>query len=451
MSDLKKRTFSRREMLRLSALGAGGVVLAACAPQTGDGSSASSAETMDSPAAEPEGEVIFWGHDQHPLDLAGEGFEAATGVKWVSPHPADRGAKLQAALAANADCPDVFWMEASQINDLSCVGALLDITEHLNEEKDQYHPLKLAEATQPKDGKFYGWPGDISVSGWYYRADLMEELGYGDIDFDNWTWSDFFDMSADIAEQGKYTFVFPGKAWTALYMYALHQVGGSVTDESGLEITVNDEKGLQAMEIVKGLSDSGGGLDVDWWSPAYWAALQDGTIVGDFAAAWAKGFWEAQIETAEQGAGKWRLGQFPGGQNIEFRTGIWGGATLVSLNCSSNKENAIAYMKYALGSEEGANLVGGWGIVPAYRPYLESEDFTAGRSPIFGDWAFNEFWASQEQELSTKFYRRAGFDPINTAIGEKMPSIMDGEVSIEQGMNEIAELAAPDVERVACT
>jgi len=460
MANNNKRTLSRREMLRLTALGAGGLILSACAPQAGTQPAESEAETgaaaevvSSGPTIEePKGELIFWGHDQHPIDFAAEGFvKQFPEVEWISPHPADRDVKLQASLAAQSDCPDLYWMEAFQINDLSCVGALLDITDELSPVEDQYHPLKLAEATQPKDGKYYGWPGDISVSGWYYREDLMAEVGYSDFDFDNWTWDDFYAMAADIAEQGKYTFVFPGKSWTALYMFTLHQVGGSPTDESGLEITVDTPEGIQAMEIVKNLYESGGGLDVEWWSPAYWSALQDGTLIGDFAAAWAKGFWEAQIESEDQGAGKWRIAPFPTGPGIKYRTGIWGGATLVSLNCAENKENAVAFMKYALGSTEGAALAGQWGIIPAYRPYLESEEFISGRSPIFGDWAFNEFWAGQEKELSTTFYRRAGFNPINTAIQEIMPSIMDGEVSVAQGMQDIVTLAQPDVERVACT
>lgn len=467
----RKRTLSRREMLRLTALGAGGVLLNACVgsqPQTVIQTVVVEKEvpkevekviekvvevevTREPTTFEPAGEVVFWGHDQHPLDFAAEGFvQRFPNVNWISPHPADRDAKLQASLAAQSDCPDLYWMEASQLNDLSCVGALLDITDEVKPVEDQYHPLKLAEATQPKDGKIYGWPGDISVSGWYYRYDVLEEMGYGDIDFENWTWDDFYKMSSDIAEQGKYTFVFPGQSWTALYMYTLHQVGGSPTTEDGLTITVNADEGIEAMRIVKGLFDSGGGLDVAWWSPAYWAALQEGTLIGDFAAAWAKGFWEAQIKTPDQSAGLWRIAKFPTGPSIKYRTGIWGGATLVSLTCSPNKENAIAYMKYALGSLEGAALAGTWGIIPAYRPYLESTLFLAGQSHIFGDWAFNEFWASQEPELSTTFFRRAAFDPINTAIGEKMPAIMSGEMSVEQGMEEIVALAQPDVDRIVC-
>jgi hypothetical protein len=250
-----------------------------------------------------------------------------------------------------------------------------------------------------------------------------------------------------------YSFVFPADGWSALFMFTLHQLGGTVVSQDGQTITAGDEKGIQAMQIVKQLWDSGGGLDVAWWSPPYWAALKDGELIADFAAAWARGFWEAQL-AAEGGEseslGQWRIAKFPGGDGIEYRSGVWGGAQLVTPKSAVNTENAILFMRYALGSIDGAARCGEWGIIPAYRPYLESEEFLGMRSPIFGDWPFNEFWASQEQELSTEFYRPAGWGAVEPIIGMEMVPILLGEYSVEDGMARIVELATPDFERTKC-
>jgi lactose/L-arabinose transport system substrate-binding protein len=437
------------------------MLLAACGPTAPEATEAAATDAVateavaateeaaatEEPMMELSGELIFWGHDQHPIDLAAEGFvKLYPDVAWSSPHPADWPAKLQAALAANESCPDLVWLEASQVNDLARAGALLDITEYVEPVVDDYHPAKVAEATF--EGKFYGWPGNVSLGGWYYRADLLEEAGYGDIDFETWTWDDFYAMSTDLASQGKYTFAFPGKAWGPFFLYVLHQTGGSPTDETGAEITLNTPEGILAMEIVKKAYESGGGMDIEWWSPAYWASLQDGTLVGDFAADWAKGFWEGQIKEESQGAGQWRIAPFPGGDGIQYRTGVWGGATLAIPSCAKNVDNALAMMKYAFGTVEGSDLVSTWGIIPSYRGYLESPEFTAQRSPLFGEWAHNEFWATQEPELSPTFFRRASYDPINGAIGQILPKIMTGEVSVEEGLQMIEDLAQPDVDRI---
>ena len=448
--------FSRRAFIRAFGLAGAAAALAACAPKVVKETVVVEKEkvvkeTVIAKAPEPQGEVIFWGHDQHPMDLAAEGFvQKYPKIKWVSPHPADRGEKIRAAMAAGSGCPDLYWAEATEAQDWGCNDLLTDLTEIITPIKDDFHPAKLNETFIAKTGKYVGWPGDISVSGYYYRYDKFAEMGYKDIDWDKMTYDDFCLMSSEIQKKGKYTFCFPADGWSALYFFVLHQLGGTAVSKDGQQMLVTDEKSIQAMTIVKKLWDSKGGMDVAWWSAPYWAAIQEGTLIGDFAAAWAKGFWEAQIKTPEQGAGYWRIAKFPTGPGIKYRTGIWGGAQLVNPKCSANRENAILYMQYALGSLEGCALTGGWGIIPGYRPYLASSLFLKARSPIFGDWAFNEFWAAQEKELSPEFFRPAGWGAVADVIQKEMPAIMKGEISVEKGMQKIADLAKPDFERTMC-
>ncbi len=439
---------SRRRFLQLVGSAASVTALAACAAP----GAAPAANEAAAPATEGK-EVIFWGHDQHPLDLAAEGFAAEyPEIAWVSPHPADHGQKISAAFAAGSGLPDLYWAEATQAQDWGCNELLTDLTDQIKPEIDQYHPAKVAETFIAKTGHYVGWPGDISVSGWYYREDKLQEAGFGDVDLETLTWPDFLGMAAELKEQGLYSFCFPADGWGALFFFALHQYGGSAVSQDGQTITVGDEAGVQAMQLVKQLWDSGGGLDVGWWTPPYWAALKEGQLIGDFAASWAKGFWEANLEGAEDASafGNWRVAKFPGGDNIKYRTGIWGGAQLVNPKAAANTENAITFMKYALGSIDGATRCGEWGIIPAYRPYLESEAFLGQRSPVFGDWAFGEFWAEQEKELSSEYFRPAGYGAVEAVVGKEMVPILMDEYSVEDGMSRIVELATPDFERTRC-
>ncbi|MFN8490632.1 MAG: extracellular solute-binding protein [Caldilineaceae bacterium] len=439
---------SRRQFLTLMGSVASAAALAACAPPAGAPAAGGGGAA---PAAQSK-EVIFWGHDQHPIDLAAEGFvQKYPDIKWVSPHPADRVEKIKAAMAAGSGCPDLFWAEATDAQDWGCNDLLTDLTDQLKGELNQYHPLKVNETFIAKSGKYVGWPGDISVSGWWYREDKLKEAGHGDIDFEKLTWPDFLGVAKDLKSKGMYAFVFPADGWSALFMFALHQLGGSPVSKDGQKITAGDEKGVHAMQIVKQLWDAGG-LDVGWWSPPYWAALKEGKLVGDFAAAWAKGFWEAQLkETGDSGgAGHWRVAKFPTGDGIKYRSGVWGGAQLVNPKAGPNRDNAFKFMKYALGTVEGASRCGKWGIIPSYRPYLESKEFLDLRSPIFGDWEFAKFWASQEKELSTEYYRPAGYGAVEQAIGKEMVPILKGEETVEAGMQRIIDIATPDFERTKC-
>jgi len=402
-------------------------------------------------AAVPKGTVLFWGHDQHPLDLAATGFvQKYPEIKWDSPHPADRGTKLQAAIAAGSGCPDLYWAEATEAQDYGCNDLLTDLTDVLAPVKDQFHPAKVNETFIAKTGKNIGWPGDISVSAYYYRTDLYAQLGFGEVNWDTLTWTDFLNMVSTVAKKGKYAFVFPADGWSALFEFAMHMVGGTTVSKDGQQITAGSDLGIKAMGMVKQLWDTKAGLNVGWWSAPYWAAIQDGSLIGDFAAAWCRGFIEAQVKTPEQGLGLWKFAKFPTGEGIKYRTGIWGGAQLINPKCSANRDNAILYMQYALGSIEGASLCGTWGIIPAYRPYLASPIFLKAVAALTGQWLVNEFWASQEKELSPDFFRPAGWGAVDAIIGKEMPSILTGELDVQKGMARIVELATPDFERSKC-
>lgn len=465
---MKSEKLSRREFLGLAASAAAGTVLAACQPQVIERTVEVTKEVevertvvvreevqvTAAPPPQPAGQLIFWGHDDHPIDLAATGFvEKYPEVEWISPHPADMGQKMRAAMAAAEGCPDLYWAEADEAQDWGCQGLLVDLTDFLAPDKDNYHPLKWNETVVPTTGRNIGWPGDISVSGWYYRADLMDDLGYGDVDFGALTYDEFCEIASELRAKGKYLFLFPAAGWyqaMVCFGYRLFQVGGSMVSKDGQKITVADEYGVEAMRITKQLWDSGGGLDVDWLSPPYFAAMKADELIGQFAAAWETGFWESNLTPEEGGLGNWRVVRFPTGPTIKYHTGIFGGAQLVCPTCAQNKENAVAFMKYCLGTIEGCALCGAWGIIPSYRPYLESPLFLRDKTALFGDWPHNEFWAAQEKELSTEYVRPAGISAVYTALGEVIPSIMRGEVSIEDGLAQVVEMATPDFERSKC-
>ncbi len=439
---------SRRHFLTLMGSTAGVVALAACT-STGGALTANSGGTA--PATQKKA-LIFWGHDQHPLDLAAEGFvQQHPDITWTPVHSDDWLQKAKAAMAADSGAPDLLWAEATDAQEWGCNDLLTDLTDIIKPAINDYSPLKVNETFIVTRGKFIGWPGDISVSGWYYREDKLKEAGYNAIDFENLTWPDFLAIAKDLKAKDMYAFVFPADGWSPLFMFILHQLGGTAVSQDGQTITAGDDKGVQAMQIVKQLWDVGG-LDVDWWSYAYWAALKEGKLIGDFAAAWARGFWEAQLKDSGEigGVGHWRIAKFPAGDGIKYRTGIWAGAQLVNPKAGANSEGARTFMQYALGSQDGATRCGKWGIIPAYRPYLASRDFLDLRSPMFGDWEFAKFWADQEKELSPEFYRPTGWATVNEVIGREMVPLLKGEESVEDGMKRIIAIATPDFERTKC-
>ncbi len=439
---------SRRQFLLLIGAVAGGTLLAACSASA----IPSDQPDVTTPSTERQ-TLIFWGDEQHPINLVAAGFTTAhPEIEWQALHPADHVEKMKVVLVAGVDQPDLYWVESALAQRWGCLGQLTKLTEQITPELANYHPAKSAESLIAPYESYIGWPADLGVSGWYYRQDRLQALGWQGRDLAALTWSAFIEMTATLREQGLYSFCFPPDGWPPLFFLLLHQMGGSAVSQDGATITIGDEKGIHAMHLVKQLWEAGGGLAVDWQQPAYWQALKEGKLIGDFAPAGVRRTWETNLQNSgeEDGLGQWRIAPLPGGNDILHRTGVWGGGQLVIPKVALNPEGALQFMHYALASQEGATLYGASGVVPAYRPYLTSATFTDQRSTLFGDWSFGQFWAEQAQELSTTYRRAAGWDTVNSAVQQEMMDIVLDSYSVEDGMSRIVERALPEFQQTHC-
>lgn len=439
---------SRRHFLRWIGSTASVALLAAC--------STPPSITVPRDATIPTVEnttVTFWGDAQHPLALAAASFGAAHPTfVWASPHPVDHVEKMKTAFATGRDLPDLYWADAPLAQAWGCQKLLTDLTAHLAPLRAAYHPAKLAETLLVKRDQHIGWPGDLGVCGWCYHAAKLAALGWHEAELAALTWPAFIELTTELRAQGLYTYCFPPDGWSPLFFLLLHQVGGTAVREDGKRIMVGGEKGIQAMRLLKQLWEAGGGLAVAWQQPAYWQALNAGQLVGDFVPAWARRAWEANVQEATTAAAEaqWRLAPLPGGDGIPYRTGVWGGGQLVMPKAASNPEGALAFMQYALASQEGAAAVSAAGVAPAYRPYLTAAPFLAQRSPLFGDWSFGQFWAAQEQELSTAYFRPAGWEAVDAAVAQELMAILLDTYSVEDGMSRIVDRALPAFEQTRC-
>ncbi|MCS7256128.1 MAG: extracellular solute-binding protein [Thermomicrobium sp.] len=394
------------------------------------------------------GKLTFWGHPDHPLERIRDAFLQAypnVTLEWVLTN--DYYQKFQTAMAAGGEgAPDLFWMEASDVQLYGSKGLLLDVTDIVEPIKDQFIPGKLAEAFVPSKGRYFGIPGDLSVSGIYYRPDLLEAIG---VTIKNdMMYSEFLDILRKIAAAGKKAVLYPvggGGVAAAYWSWFVAQYGGSgVATCDGKQVTVDAEAGIAAARLLKDIYQTGSTLNADFWTPEYWDALNSGTLVLDFAAAWARGFWESNLNPDQ--LGKWRVAPLPRAVPGGPRTGVWGGATLVATARTQNPELAKAFMKFAFASEPGCQAAADWGIIPSWLPYLEGP-FQQLRFKLFGEQAAARLWLELGKELSTVYCRPALYTPALDILGTDLDPIVQGQVTPDEGMKAIGDklrAIAPD-------
>jgi ABC-type glycerol-3-phosphate transport system substrate-binding protein len=429
------KSLSRRDFLKMAGTSAAGLAFAS---QAGSWLAQAQSDDVDTSLT---GTLVFWGHGDHPLNLIREAFLLKypnVVLDWQQ--IADHADKFKTAMAAGTGAPDLYWAEADQVQLYGSQGALLETTDIIEKQIDQFIPGKLAEAYVPPMEGYFGMPGDLSTSGIYYREDLLTEMGI-ELPTDMMYEPEFLDILTTIASAGKNAVLYPaGGTFVAAAQWAWFdaQYGGSGPASCDNQtITINDEAGLNAVRLIKKIYDTGATLQADFWTPEYWNAINTGQLVLDLVPAWGRGFWESNVDPSV--LGKWKLAPLPRAVEGGPRTGVWGGATLISPSTTQNPDLVKIFMEFAFGSMEGATAAGDWGIIPAYLPYLQGP-FQDLETALFGEQRIGPVWLELAQELSTTFCRTAVY---GAATSEKLVPAMDsmitGGADIEATMQQLAD------------
>ncbi len=433
-----QKKLSRRDFLKFAGASSAGLMMASRM-----GSFLSLAQDTVEPDPSLTGTLTFWGHGDHPLNLIREAFlKKYPNVVLDWQQLEDHAAKFKTAMAAGTGAPDLYWSEADAVQLYGSQGALLETTDIIEKQKDKFIPGKLAEAYVLSADGYFGMPGDLSTSGIYYREDLLKEMGI-EIADDMMYEPDFLDILKKIAAGGKNAVLYPkggtfvaGAQWT----WFDAQYGGSGPSTcDNQSITMADEAGINATKLIKKIYDTGATLQADFWTPEYWNAINTGQLVLDLVPAWGRGFWESNIDASV--VGKWRLAPFPRAVAGGSRTGVWGGATLISPASTQNPDLVKIFMEFAFGSMEGATAAGNWGIIPAYLPYLEGP-FLNIQTKLFGDQKIGPVWLDLAKELSTTFCRTAVYGAATSEIlVPAMDTMITGGANIDETMKKLADQA----------
>ena len=121
------------------------------------------------------------------------------------------------------------------------------------------------------------------------------------------------------------------------------------------------------------------------------------------------------------------------------RTANYGGANIASTKYTQHPDEVKEFMVFALGTMEGAAACAEYGIVPPYLPSLESETWFDQRSPLMGDFAYNEVWTECVKQYPTNWHKQPVFEEALIEIGAQVPPMLNGEVEIEAGMKALGD------------
>ncbi|MGN7295930.1 ABC transporter substrate-binding protein [Fredinandcohnia aciditolerans] len=180
---------------------------------TGCAGSSDSSNGESDPAENSDKETIefvYWaaagGEEQAFLDMI-EDFEEKNPDIDVkpnqvpSPSQGDYYTKIQTRIAAN-DSPDIFRIQYQKFGEFASKGALLDVTDILEADKENFNSSLLTAVTF--EDKIFGLPHHTDTLAVFYNKTYLDELGIEapSTPEDAWTWEEFIDVATKIEDAG---------------------------------------------------------------------------------------------------------------------------------------------------------------------------------------------------------------------------------------------------------
>ncbi|HEY5880728.1 MAG TPA: extracellular solute-binding protein [Nakamurella sp.] len=270
--------------------------------------------------------------------------------------------KLLTAVKAGSGAPDLMQAEYQKIPTLVSADALADIAADVDPEVKADFPEAVWESVTLGSDAVYAVPQDTGPMQFYYRSDIFEQYGLSVPT----TWDEYATVAKQLRAANPDLYLGTFSATDAGWFAGLtQQAGASWWGLDGDTWSV-DVDSAASSKVARFWGELVAGGDIDnkpMYTPAWNAALNDGTQVGWISAIWAPGVLEGNAAST---AGKWAMAPLPQWDPAHPATGNWGGSSTAVTSQSEHPTQAAQFAQWLNGDPAAtAALAGEVGLYPA--------------------------------------------------------------------------------------
>ena len=392
------------------------------------------------------GEVTMWVFNENIFEEVAAAFMAEYPNIQVTPVFVpfeDLHNNLQTALASGTGAPDIAEVEVGNFTRYVTGGVLENLlAEPYN--AGQYKELVPAynwERWMSPDGsELLGMPWDSTPGVWYYRSDIMEELGFPD----------------DPTELGEYikdpeNFLTLTKAATANGKYLFEWRDGPIHwagDEIGyfddnLTWIRDNDKLVSILDYTKRGNQLNWAPHLPYGTDEGKPLVQSGQLIGMALGSW--GARDLEINFPEL-SGKWRATNLPMGINYPI-----GGSSFVIPSQSENKEAAWVYLQWAMRSENAWKIWTKHSIQPSYTDITQKDWYASHTSEFLGgqeDYKFYEQLAAQTPTKRLNPLDGAGWGIWVPRILDALDNNVDSRTTLQLAKEDAESILAEDIAKL---
>ena len=419
-----------------------GTMLAGCGASAPSSSAATSSEASTSTAAAPESvtlKLATWDNTSNNVVTdAVAAFEAANPnikVEIIDIPSADYTTKLSVMLNGGSDVDAFYIKDGDTAKSLVEKGQLADMSSYIAADSINLADYNGLAENFSFDGKQYALPARTDFYVMYYNKDIFDAAGVA-YPSNDWTWADFEETAKKLTS---------GEGANKIYGAAFHTWQACIQNwgvQDGKHTIMDYDTGYDFFkpyyEMALRMQDEGTVQDYGTLKTGnihYSGPFAQGTVGMLPMGSW---FIATMIQKVKDGESSinWGIAALPHPNGVEAGWTV-GSTTPLSVNAASKKQDAAWKLVEFITGEEGASAYAKTGAIPG----RADADAIAEIAKMDGmpDGAA-EALTVKHISLDRPITDKVG--EINQMLGEEHSLIMLGELSVADGLAEMASRAA---------
>ena len=419
-----------------------GTMLAGCGASAPSSSAAASSEASTSTAAAPESvtlKLATWDNTSNNVVTdAVAAFEAANPnikVEIIDIPSADYTTKLSVMLNGGSDVDAFYIKDGDTAKSLVEKGQLADLSSYITTDGIDLAAYNGLAENFSFDGKQYALPARTDFYVMYYNKDIFDAAGVA-YPTNDWTWDEFEETAKKLTS---------GEGANKIYGAAFHTWQACIQNwgvQDGKHTIMDYDTGYDFFkpyyEMALRMQDEGTVQDYGTLKTGnihYSGPFAQGTVGMMPMGTW---FMSVMIQKVKDGESNvnWGIATLPHAEGVEAGYTV-GSMTPLAINAASDKQDAAWELVKFITGEEGAASYAKNGAIPG-RSNADANAEIAEMEGMPADAA--EALTVKNISLDRPITDKVG--EVNQMLGEEHSLIMLGELSVDEGLAEMAERAA---------
>ena len=342
--------------------------------------------------------------------------------------------------AGNA--PDMAMIEQDVLPSFRLQDGLADISgcDFVAAAQSAFVPYAWSMVTMGGDG-VYGLPTDLGPLVMYYRKDLFAKWGISVPT----TWDEYYQAAQMIKAKDStvsITDVALGAAWMTGLAW---QNGAKPIQISGNTVKL-DYTGAATSQVAaywqKLIDEKLVRTDLAGFSPAEFAALNNGTLATQISAVWDAGIIAGNAKST---AGDWAVAPLPQWQAGASASGNYGGSTTAVLKSSQHPYEAAKFALWLSTDPAAQSMV--VSLAGGYPPTTAGQDLAQLKTgdPFYGGQVIYDVVKAASQGVNPDWQWSPNQRTINKILGDEITKVLGGQETFQAALQATQDKALADL------